>query len=219
MRYMSNNMYSSLKEKSTASNPKKAIFFSAFLFSQVGICVWIYQVQLRSYIANENLSELKNAIQLLQNNLNRNKVNEIIVLGPKNESLSTLTQSPYSSLVPIKYDIDGTFFIWKILKKSGMISLQNDSYLIIHVDGFYQINAQMQLDYRRKVSLTSFHLRKNDEVIASTRWSSSSDTGGINILIYAKNGDRLSLYSPWMNAQWFISNKVTFFSAHYLGSL
>ncbi|XP_047130454.1 uncharacterized protein LOC124810157 isoform X2 [Hydra vulgaris] len=150
---------------------------------------------------------------------NSTHVNEIIVLGPKNQSLSTLTQNLDSSLVPIKYDINGTFFIWKVLKQSGMISLLDDSYLIIHFDGFYQINAQMQLDYRQPVKLTSFHLCKNNEVIASTKWSSSFDTGAINTLIYAKNGDRLSLYSPWMNAKWFISNKVTFFSAHYLGSL
>ncbi|XP_065644385.1 uncharacterized protein LOC136075364 isoform X1 [Hydra vulgaris] len=218
MRYISKNMYFSLKEKSTLFNPKN-VFFLSLLLLQGGICVWIYQVQLRVYIANEILSELQNTLQLLQKNLNRNKVNEIIVLGPKNQSLSNLTQNLNSNLVPIKYDIDGTFFIWTVLKKSGMISLRNDSYLTIHVDGFYQINAQMQLDYRQPVKLTSFHLCKNNEVIASTKWSSSFDTGAINVLIHAKNGDRLSLYSPWMHAKWFISKKVTFFSAHYLGSL
>ncbi|XP_065644386.1 uncharacterized protein LOC136075364 isoform X2 [Hydra vulgaris] len=141
MRYISKNMYFSLKEKSTLFNPKN-VFFLSLLLLQGGICVWIYQVQLRVYIANEILSELQNTLQLLQKNLNRNKVNEIIVLGPKNQSLSNLTQNLNSNLVPIKYDIDGTFFIWTVLKKSGMISLRNDSYLTIHVDGFYQINAQ-----------------------------------------------------------------------------
>ncbi|XP_047130455.1 uncharacterized protein LOC124810160 [Hydra vulgaris] len=211
-------MYSSLKEKSNFFSPKSLIFFSSLLL-QVCICVIICQVQLRAYNAKEILSEIQSIQRSMQKNLNRINVNEIIVLGPKNQSLSTLTQNLNSNLVPIKYDIDGTFFIWKILKKSGKISLQNDSYLLIHFDGFYQINAQMQLDYRQPVKLTSFHLCKNNEVIASTKWSSSFDTGAINTLIYAKNGDRLSLYSPWINAKWFISNKVTFFSAHYLGSL
>ncbi|XP_065644388.1 uncharacterized protein LOC136075367 [Hydra vulgaris] len=215
---MSNNMFSSLKEKPIFFNRISLIFFSTLLL-QVCICVLVCQMQLRAYNATEILSEIHSIQRGMQTNLNLNNVNELIVLGPKNQSLSTLPQNLNSSLVPIKYDIDGTFFIWKILKKSGKISLQNDSYLIIHFDGFYQINAQMQLDYRQPVKLTSFHLCKNDEVIASTKWSSSFDTGAISILIYAKNGDRLSLYSPWMHAKWFISNKVTFFSAHYLGSL
>ncbi|XP_065644389.1 uncharacterized protein LOC136075372 [Hydra vulgaris] len=217
-------MYSSLKEKSILFNPKILKIFSALLL-QICICVLICYVQLRAYIAKEIFPKIQSIQCSMQKNLNPNNINEIIVLGPKNQSLSTLTQNLNSSLVQIKnniqvkHDINGTFFIWKVLKQSGMISLLDDAYLKIHVDGFYQINAQMQLDYRQPVKLTSFHLCKNDEVIASTKWSSSFDTGAISILIHANNGDRLSLYSPWMHAKWFISNKVTFFSAHYLGSL
>ncbi|XP_002162773.3 uncharacterized protein LOC100205401 [Hydra vulgaris] len=192
---------------------------------QIAICVWVGRLQQnlnetkqslmntygeyrfqKGFVKNESRTmSLKQVQDKTQRKNKSNKIKEVIVLAPLKEF--------YKDYVIF----NETISIWQVDEISGSLSLHENAYVEIGVDGFYQINAMLRLKPGQPVKeFYSYYLCKNKSILASTTFTSSQSTGIINIVTQAQKGDRLFLSNPWKGLSWFVKKEVTFFSIHHI---